>query len=187
MSGKRGQIESFFRTLLLGDFEEDQNFAAQIVGGLISMIPVLDQVMDARDITGTLFRINQRGGFNKAGTDELVNLGFAAFGAIPEVGSAFKTVFKPLWRERRAAKGAVHSGLQAVEGLLGLGKGGAIRWVRQELLGKWGPGRRPPSRKSIRRWGHVSNSWNSWPPPAAGKIGSFPTPCSNWHVTCCRA
>ncbi|MDQ7758985.1 hypothetical protein RAB70_17675 [Xanthomonas sontii] len=139
MSGKRGQIESFFRTLLLGDFEEDQNFAAQIVGGLISMIPVLDQVMDARDITGTLFRINQRGGFNKAGTDELVNLGFAAFGAIPEVGSAFKTVFKPLWRERRAAKGAVHSGLQAVEGLLGLGKGGAIRWVRQELLGKWGP------------------------------------------------
>ncbi len=55
------------------------------------------------------------------------------------MGSAFKTVFKPLWRERRAAKGAVHSGLQAVEGLLGLGKGGAIRWVRQELLGKWGP------------------------------------------------
>ena len=93
MSGTRSQIESFFRTLLLGDFEEDQHFAAQIVGGLISMIPVLDQVMDARDITGTLFKINQRGGFDKARPDQLVNLGFAAFGAIPEVGSAFKTVF----------------------------------------------------------------------------------------------
>ncbi|RIX78366.1 hypothetical protein [Acidovorax cavernicola] len=137
MSGTRGEIERFFRTLLLGDFEEDQHFGAQIVGGLISLIPILDQVMDARDITGTLFKINQRGGFDKASSDQLVNLGFAAFGAIPEVGSAFKTVFKPLWRERRAVKGAVHSGLQAVEGLLGLGKGGAIKWIRKELLGKW--------------------------------------------------
>jgi|GEM_PF-2067867 len=137
MSGTRGEVERFFRTLLLGDFEEDQHFGAQIVGGLISLIPILDQVMDARDITGTLFKINQRGGFDKASADQLVNLGFAAFGAIPEVGSAFKTVFKPLWKERRAVKGAVHSGLQAVEGLLGLGKGGAIKWIRHELLGKW--------------------------------------------------
>ncbi|RLK31652.1 hypothetical protein [Cupriavidus plantarum] len=133
----RDDIERFFRTLLLGDFEEEQSFSAQIVGGLISMIPVLDQVMDARDITGTLYRINARGGFRNADTDQLVNLGFAAFGAIPEVGSAFKTVFKPLWKERRAAKGMVHSGLNAVEGMLGMNKGGAIRWIRQELIGKW--------------------------------------------------
>ncbi|MDR2327842.1 MAG: hypothetical protein LBE51_20875 [Acidovorax sp.] len=137
MSGTRSQIESFFRTLLLGDFEEEQNTAAQIVGGLISMVPVLDQVMDARDITGSLFRINQRGGFDKASSDQLVNLGFSAFGAVPMVGSAFKTVFKPLWRERHAAKGAVNGGLQAMERMLGMNKGGAIRWVQQELLGKW--------------------------------------------------
>jgi hypothetical protein len=56
---------------------------------------------------------------------------------VPEVGSAFKTVFKPLWRERRAAKGAVNGGLQAIESLLGMRKGGAIAWVRKELLGKW--------------------------------------------------
>lgn len=134
---RRADIESFFKTLLLGDFEEDQNTAAQIVGGLISLIPVLDQVMDARDISGALFRINKQGGFKNAGADQLVNLGFAAFGAIPEVGSAFKTVFKPLWKERRAAKGAVNGGLQAVESLLGMRKGGAIAWVRNELLGKW--------------------------------------------------
>ncbi|MGJ7530016.1 hypothetical protein [Variovorax sp. GB1P17] len=137
MSGTRGEVERFFRTLLLGDFEEDQHFGAQIVGGLISLIPILDQVMDARDITGTLFKINQHGGFDKANADQLVNLGFAAFGAIPEIGSAFKTVFKPLWRERRVVKGAVHSGMHAVEGLLGLGKGGTIKWIRHELLGKW--------------------------------------------------
>ncbi|MET3444764.1 hypothetical protein [Ralstonia sp. 1138] len=137
MSGTRSEIERFFRTLLLGDFEEEQSTSAQLVGGLISMVPVLDQVMDARDITGTLFQINKRGGFQYADSTQLVNLGFAAFGAIPEIGSAFKTVFKPLWKERRAAKGAIHTGLEAIEGLLGLGKGGAIKWVRQELLGKW--------------------------------------------------
>ena len=135
----RTDIESFFKTLLLGDFEENQNTAAQLVGGLISMVPVLDQVMDARDITGSVFNIGKRGGFQNATADQLVNLGFAAFGAIPEVGSAFKTVFKPLWKERRAAKGAVHSGLDAVEQLLGMSKGGAIGWIRRELLNKWAP------------------------------------------------
>jgi hypothetical protein len=133
----RTDIESFFRTLLLGDFDEHQNTSAQLVGGLISLVPVLDQVMDARDITGALFRINQRGGMQHAGADQLVNLGFAAFGAVPEIGSAFKTVFKPLWKERRAAKGAMHGGADAVEHLLGMRKGGAIAWIRNELLGKW--------------------------------------------------
>jgi hypothetical protein len=134
----RSDIESFFRTLILGDFEENQNTAGQIVGGLISLIPVLDQVLDARDISGTLFRINKQGGFQNATTDQIVNLGFAAFGAIPEVGSAFKTVFKPLWKERRAAKGVVRGGVQAVESLLGMKKGGAVTWIRKELIGKWG-------------------------------------------------
>lgn len=134
---KRADIESFFRTLLLGDFDENQNNAALVVGGLLGLIPILDQVLDARDITGTLYKINRAGGFKNASTDQIVSFGFAAFGAIPEVGSVFKGVFKPLWKERRAVKGAVHSGLNAVESMLGMKKGGAIAWIRKELLGKW--------------------------------------------------
>lgn len=133
----RADIETFFKTLLLGDFEEHQNTAAQIVGGLIALVPILGQVMAGRDITGTLFNINKRGGFKNAAPAQLVNLGFAAFGAIPELGPAFKTVFKPLWKERQLAKGAVHSGMAAIEALLGLGKGGAVTWIRKELIGKW--------------------------------------------------
>jgi hypothetical protein len=133
----RADIESFFKTLLLGDFDEHQNAAAQIVGGLISLIPILGQVMAGRDITGTLFNINKRGGFKSAAPEQLVNLGFAAFGAIPELGPVFKTVFKPLWKERQLAKGAVHGGMAAIEALLGLGKGGAVTWIRKELIGKW--------------------------------------------------
>ena len=133
----RQDIENFFKTLILGDFEENQNFAGQMVGGIISLIPIVDQVMDARDISGALYRINQQGGFNNATTNQLVNLGFAAFGAVPEVGSAFKTVFKPMYKERQAVKGAVNGGLQAVERLLGAKKGGTIVWVRIKVLGQW--------------------------------------------------
>lgn len=130
MSVSRQCIESFFRTLLMGDFEENQNTAAQVIGGLISLIPVLDQVMDVRDVSGSLYNVNARGGFKNASTDQVVSFGFAAFGVIPEVGSAFKTVFKPLWKERRAAKGAVNSGVQAMEAMLGMGKGGTARWIK---------------------------------------------------------
>jgi hypothetical protein len=133
----RKDVEAFFKTLILGDFEENQNFAGQIVGGVISLIPIVDQVMDARDISGALYRINNQGGFNNATTNQLVNLGFAAFGAVPEVGSAFKTVFKPMWKERQAVKGAVNGGLQAVERMLGQKKGGTIVWVRMKVLGQW--------------------------------------------------
>jgi hypothetical protein len=133
----RSDIESFFKTLILGDFDENPNTAAYIVGGIISLIPIVDQVMDVRDVSGALYRINAQGGFDNATSDQLVNLGFAAFGCIPEVGSAFKTVFKPLWRERRAAKSAVNGGVEAVERLLGMKKGGAIVWMRVKLLGNW--------------------------------------------------
>lgn len=133
----RKDIESFFKTLILGDFDENPNTAAYVVGGIVSLIPIVDQVMDVRDVSGALYRINTQGGFGKATTDQLVNLGFAAFGCIPEVGSAFKTVFKPLWRERKAAKSAVNGGVEAVERLLGMKKGGAIVWMRVKVLGQW--------------------------------------------------
>lgn len=137
-TGRRSQVESFFRTLILGDFEDHPNTPGEVIGGLISLVPILDQVMDVRDIAACLYKINHHGGFKHATPEQVVNLGFAAIGAIPEIGSVFKTVFKPLWRERHLAKTAVNSGTQAIEAMLGMKKGGAIEWIRKELLGKWG-------------------------------------------------
>lgn len=120
----------FLEDLILGDFNEEQMVSAQVIGGLISLIPVVDQVMDVRDISGCLYRINKGGGLAKASLDQKINLGFAAFGVIPEVGSAFKTVFKPLYKERKALKGAFNGGVAMVERMLGVKKGGAVKWVR---------------------------------------------------------
>lgn len=120
----------FLEDLILGDFNEDQMVSAQIIGGLISLIPVVDQVMDARDVSGSLYRINKHGGFATASLEQKINLGFAAFGVVPEIGSAFKTVFKPLYKERKALKGAMNGGVAMIERLLGKKKGGALRWVK---------------------------------------------------------
>ncbi|WP_342316459.1 hypothetical protein [Lysobacter sp. FW306-1B-D06B] len=124
-------IEKFVTDLILGDFSEDASTSAMVVGGLISLIPVVDQVMDARDVSACLFRINKKGGFAHATIDDHMSLGFAAFGVIPEIGSAFKTVFKPLWKERRLAKTGLRTGVDMVERMLGVGKGGAVRWIRK--------------------------------------------------------
>ncbi|MYN04488.1 hypothetical protein GTP41_20560 [Pseudoduganella sp. DS3] len=120
----------FLEDLILGDFNEEQMVSAQVIGGLISLIPVVDQVMDVRDISGCLYNINKHGGMSKATLDQKITLGFAAFGVIPEVGSAFKTVFKPLYKERKALKGAFNGGVAMVERMLGVKKGGAVKWVR---------------------------------------------------------
>lgn len=123
-------IVDWLKSLIMGDWDENAPVSAQVVGGVISMIPVVDQVMDARDVSAILFRINKKGGFAHATLDDKVMLGFGALGLVPTVGSAFKTIFKPLWRERRAARGALVGGVAMVERMLGVGPGGAVRWVR---------------------------------------------------------
>jgi len=120
----------FLEDLILGDFNEQQMVSAQLISGAISLVPVLDQVMDARDVSGCIYRINKRGGFAKATLEEKVDLGFAAFGVVPTVGSGFKLVFKPLYKQRKAAKGVFNGGVAMVEQMLHLQKGGAVRWIR---------------------------------------------------------
>ncbi|MCW7538030.1 hypothetical protein OOT46_09240 [Aquabacterium sp. A7-Y] len=123
-------VADFLKALILGDFDDAQPVSAQLVGGAIGMIPVLDQVMDARDVAACLFKINRKGGFKYATKDDCIMLGFAALGSVPIVGSPFKGVFKPLWKERQAVGKALRGGVEMIERLLGMGKGGAIKWVR---------------------------------------------------------
>ena len=120
----------FLKSLILGDFVEEQPVSAQVVGGLIALIPVVQQVMNARDVSGILFRINRKGGFAKATRDDYMGLGFAALAVIPEAGSVFKMVFKPLWKERRLAGAALRTGMEMIERLLGMAKGGAVKWIK---------------------------------------------------------
>ncbi len=54
-------IVKFCKDLILGDFEQQPGNAAMIIGGLVSLIPVVDQIMDVRDVCGMIYRINRKG------------------------------------------------------------------------------------------------------------------------------
>jgi hypothetical protein len=121
-------IVKFCKDLVLGDFEQEPSNAAMVVGGLISLIPVVDQVMDIRDVAGMIYRINRKGVANCT-KDDWVDLALAAFGCVPEIGSLFKTLVKPLWKGRKGLKGALR-GAAFIESMLGRAKGRAITFIR---------------------------------------------------------
>lgn len=78
--------------LLQGDFNEDPSVSQQIVGGLLSLIPGVDQVFDARDVIANLYALIGQGKVDQA--EPWFNLVVTLIGAIPEVGSIVKTVVK---------------------------------------------------------------------------------------------
>lgn len=135
-------IRKFCKDLIVGDFENEPSNAAMVIGGLISLVPIVDQVMDVRDVAGMLYRINAKGGFKNATPDDCVDLALAAFGCIPEVGSVMKTGIKPLWKSRKkvskVANAALHSnGVALIERLLHKKPGAVITFLKKDVLGKW--------------------------------------------------
>lgn len=123
------EIVEFFKDLILGDFEEDQGKAAMIVGGAISLIPVVDQIMDVRDVSGMIYRVGRKG-VSRATRDDWVDMALAAFGCIPEVGSLFKTIIKPLRKYRKEAGAMAAGGNVMIEAMLGKSKGAAIKFLK---------------------------------------------------------
>lgn len=77
---------------LAGDFAESPTVSQVITGGLISMIPFVDQVCDIRDLIANLIQLSDEEG--RAKTENWVILAITCIGLIPEAGSAIKTVVK---------------------------------------------------------------------------------------------
>ena len=125
-------VERFATDLICGDFSgsAQNDVAAEVVAALISLIPVVGDIMGVRDVAASVYYINKKGGFGKSNLQDDVNLAFAAFSLLPEIGGPFKHVFEPLWRERKVEGVALHTGVDMVEHLLGMNKGGAVRWIK---------------------------------------------------------
>jgi hypothetical protein len=112
--------------VLQGDFKEDQSTGQIVVGTAISMIPVLDQVADIRDLVANLINIRDE----PEDVWRWVMLIVTLIGLIPVLGSALKGVFKLV------LKFAKHGGdaPKAIESILallrGAGKGDPVRFLR---------------------------------------------------------
>ncbi len=120
----------WLKALLMGDWDENAPTSTVIINGLLGLIPVIDQILDVRDVAGVLFRINRNGGLAKASREEKLNLALAALGCIPEFGSAMKTALKVLWKERKVAGKFIQGGVELLERMRGMKKGAAITWAK---------------------------------------------------------
>lgn len=75
--------------MLQGDFNKNPSMSQLIVGGLISLIPVVDQVCDVRDLIANSITLSDEKSRN---TENYMALALTSIGVIPEVGSAIKSV-----------------------------------------------------------------------------------------------
>lgn len=74
-----------------GDFNKDPTVAQVIVGGLISMIPVADQICDVRDLLASVIILSDE---EQRTTENWTGLALVGIGVIPFFGSVFKTIAK---------------------------------------------------------------------------------------------
>ncbi len=110
--------------VLAGDFNSDPSLGQIVVRGAISMIPVVDQVLDLQDICAGLYMLIWKGGAD----DPMVwaVIAITIIGCIPAAGSAVKTVLKIVWNSTgKVAIGALF------EVLNGMGKGNAFKFLEQ--------------------------------------------------------
>jgi len=96
-------------TVLQGDFAEEQSTAQTITGTVISMVPLVDQICDIRDVVANCKKIHQDSN-NKA---HWLALGLTLLGLFPTLGSLAKGCFKILFAYGR--KGVFKVGVKGLE------------------------------------------------------------------------
>ncbi|WP_298890063.1 DUF4157 domain-containing protein [uncultured Serinicoccus sp.] len=143
---------------LMGEFNEDPSFAEIGVDLGVSLIPVLDQVSDARDLSAHLWYLGSRDG-EVARPMRWVGLAFTLIGLIPEVGSAIKGASKLLIAGGRSALRHADELLALARRALGSGSAslaGFARYIRRNWRGWVRSGQRAWRQKVDRVLGAIS-------------------------------
>ena len=107
---------------LQGDFNENPSTSQIVVGSIISMIPVIDQIMDCRDVCANVMVLTDDDKAND--TNGWIALTLTGIGFIPVLGSAVKGVGKVIVKN---AEGAISL---AAATLRKLGKGDPIAYIK---------------------------------------------------------
>ncbi len=81
---------------LAGEFNNDPSVTQIIIDGIISLIPILDQIADGRDIAAHIYFMTTKGEYNKI--ERWIGLAFSLIGCVPELGTVIKSASKFLFR-----------------------------------------------------------------------------------------
>ncbi|REL26557.1 hypothetical protein DXX93_08170 [Thalassotalea euphylliae] len=140
---------------LQGDFNENPTTSQIVVGSVISMIPVIDQIMDCRDVCANVMVLTDDDKAND--TNGWIALTLTGIGFIPVLGSAVKGVGKVIVKN---AEGAISL---AAATLRKIGKGDPIAYVKNidwQDLGKQAAALIKEKVTAIRDALHsISDSW----------------------------
>lgn len=116
---------SWIYGVLQGDFNKNPTLSQILVGGVISLIPVVDQVFDIRDLISNLITLSNE----KDQTPEnYMALSLTAIGLIPELGSILKTTVK-LIQAKATTKLSLMKTMESLE-TVAYKLGGACPWGR---------------------------------------------------------
>ncbi|MBS1792238.1 MAG: hypothetical protein JSS81_00200 [Acidobacteria bacterium] len=122
---------------LMGDFADDQSFGQIAFGTVVTLIPVVDQVGDVRDIVANLHRLTFRGQYNEFGP--WFSLVVTVVGCVPEIGSILKGIVKSLYNSVKKGGKKLPLG-KLIRMLNSVGEGNVIRFLREVLAKLHGHG-----------------------------------------------
>ncbi len=115
---------------LMGDFADDQSFGQIAFGTAVTMIPVVDQVGDIRDVVANLHRLIFRKQYNEF--SPWFGLVLSLIGAIPELGSLIKGAVSAIWKAIKNGAKKLPLG-KLIKMLNSVGEGNVIRLLRDML------------------------------------------------------
>ncbi|MGV8965789.1 MAG: eCIS core domain-containing protein [Cellulomonas sp.] len=118
---------------LLGEFEEDPTLGMIALDTGISLIPVVDQAADVRDVLAHLYWMIERGQHSRV--MRWVGLTLSLIGAIPEIGTAIKGAAKTVIKGLREAMGHLDDILGITRRLLP--EGGSLRRLLDFFREHW--------------------------------------------------
>lgn len=107
--------------VIAGNFDDRPQSTSQIVvAGVISMVPGIDQIMDVRDLLGSLFKMAPASGRTD---DNVMEFAFTLIGLVPTVGSAGRMGLRLLTDGKSVQRAVAH--------LNGAGYGDALGWLKK--------------------------------------------------------
>ena len=125
-------VAKWVGTALAGDFADDQSYGQIAFGTVVTLIPVVDQIGDVRDIVANLHRLTFRKQYNEF--SPWFGLVVTIIGCVPEIGSVIKGVVKALFKAIKS--GAKKLPLTKLIRLLNeLGEGNVVKFL-QDVLAK---------------------------------------------------
>ncbi|MCM0150328.1 hypothetical protein [Photobacterium galatheae] len=102
-----GDAAEWIWGVLQGDFNEDPTNAQIVVGTILSMLPIIDQIMDVRDVIANLMVLADEGKSEEVKQFAWIALAITLVGLIPGLGSALKGTFKLIMKNADVALDAI--------------------------------------------------------------------------------